>query len=422
MALDPTYLTQVGRSVREIKGAIPIAGAYDMVAYYNSHLTGNGKAMAEKHVKAALGNTLEALKQASPTSYINNQWVPMLVLSETQTYDYTLLFEKAAKTANHQKIEFYHIKDRNHAGLLEDFKTQNSKYLHLIVDFIKKSRVDYNYTSSKGVKLAYKVFGKKGKPLFLLNGGPGFSSHNFQGLAKKISNNRRVILFDQRGTGYSEITQKNTSNITLDLMVDDIENLRKHLGYSKISLMGQSFGGIYAMAYAAKYPDKVDKMILSHSGCMSMDFVGDVGARLNSGIIKEGKELMQKLPSIDNPDLRSMTRSKAISSGYVFNKQNKDIVYQGLAFNSRFYPEVNQLVWQDMRTKNYDVRAQMKSFKKPVLILHGDHDIVNPKHAEHIHSLASNSKLVLLENCVHYGWLDSPEKYFSELFQFLEKV
>ncbi|WP_431130365.1 alpha/beta fold hydrolase, partial [Flagellimonas flava] len=78
-----------------------------------------------------------------------------------------------------------------------------------------------------------------GGPLFVLNGGPGFSSHNLQGLAKKFAEAHQVVLFDQRGTGFSEL---NSETIYMKVMVEDLEAPRNHLGYDQISLFGQSFG------------------------------------------------------------------------------------------------------------------------------------------------------------------------------------
>lgn len=418
LAMDPTYLNAVGRSVRDIRGVIPIAGAYDIEKYYNSHLKHNGKEMADSHVKASLGNTIEALKQASPTSYVKNQWVAMLVISETQTYDYTLILENAAKNAKYDAMQFYHIEDKNHDTLYKELlKDQNSANRKLIVDYIKNNRADYEYLDREDCKLAYKIFGK-GEPLFLLNGGPGFSSHNFQSLAKKLIDKYQVIIFDQRGTGFSEVANVNLETIQMESMVEDLEALRKHLGLKEVSLLGHSFGGIYAMSYAAVYPENIKKMILSHSGGMNLDFLKDVDTRLTSRLNDSDQGLLGNIVNIDNPDLRTMKQFEAMAAGYLYNYEFKEVVYKGLAFNSRFHPKINTLIWRDLRGNDYDLSDAMKTFNKPVLIIQGESDIVNPEVGKYSHSIFPNSKLVFLENCVHYGWLDSPKIYFKEVLDF----
>ena len=421
LAMTPKYLAEVGRSVRDIKGAIPIAGTYDIVSYYNSHLKHNGKNLAEGHVKGVFGETMGQLKEASPTEYINNQWVPMLVISENESYQYTRLLEKAKKEADYAKMEFYHVKDQDHQGLRTDLSNERSRYRPIIINYIKQHRTDYNFIERDNFKLAYKTFGE-GDPLFLLNGGPGFSSHNFEGLAQKIANEsgKKVVLFDQRGTGYSEVDRKDSNSINMALMVEDLEVLRNHLGFSEISLMGQSFGGVYALAYTTKYTDNVKKIILSHSGGMDMEFMSDVDVRLRSRLSSEDRSFIDAATEIEDPDLRYMQRAKHLAPGYLFDTSNRNIVFKGLAFNSRFDPEINRLVWQDLNKIGYDVKTALKDFDKPVLVIHGEDDIVNPKHAKIMHSIFSNSRLVILKKCVHYGWLDAPEAYFREVFKFLD--
>ena len=419
LAVDPSYLTEVGRSVRDIKGAIPIAGAYDMEAYYHSHVEENGQTMADQHVKAVFGETMAQLREASPTVYIQNEWVPMLVVSETDTYDYTLLFEDAAQKVDNKKVEFYHVRDKNHSGLFYDLLAEKSTARDKVVEYIHQHKVDYRYLKKKDVTLAYKVFGK-GQPLFLLNGGPGLPSHHFTPLAQKLAKNYTVILFDQRGTGYSSIDQKNSSTLNLKLMLEDLEDLRAHLGYKEVTLMGHSFGGIYALAYAAAYPEQVDKLILSHSGGMNLDFQKDISARLQSRLNEEERAGLNGLMQESNPELRNILQSKSIAAAYVYDRSLAPGIFKSLAFKARFYPEVNQLIFQDLNTINFDLTDQLKSFDQPVLIIHGDHDIVNPEVAKYTHRVFSNSNLLLLKKCGHYGWIEHPEKYFKAIHDFLD--
>ncbi|MGW9687109.1 alpha/beta hydrolase [Flagellimonas sp. 2504JD1-5] len=419
LSMDPSYLSEVGRSVREVRGAIPIAGAYDIAAYHESHLRYNGKEMAEKHVQAVFGKTEAHFKKASPTTYIENQWVPMLVISESDTYGYTRLLEEAALKSKYDRMKFHHVRNMDHAELLDDLsKSQKSDHRKMIVDYINKNKVDHAFLKKQDVTLAYQLFGE-GEPLFILNGGPGFSSHNFKSLAERFSKNHQTVLFDQRGTGFSKMPEINSETMTLDLMVEDMEDLRKHLGCGQISLFGQSFGGMYAMAYAAKYPENVKCMILSHSGGMTLEFLEDVNQRLNAGLSDADQDLLSDASNIKNVDLRTKQRHKALAPGYLFNKENRNTVFKGLAFRSRFYSNVNGLLWTDLRKMSYDLRDKMKLFTKPVLILHGDNDIVHPKYAEYANSVFSNSTLKILKDCVHYGWLDAEEDYFAAIDTFL---
>ncbi|MEO6579905.1 MAG: alpha/beta hydrolase [Sphingomicrobium sp.] len=130
----------------------------------------------------------------------------------------------------------------------------------------------HTVAAADGLKLWYKVAGKaKGVPLIFLHGGPGEGSQVFQSVGgPQLEKTQRLIYFDQRGSGRSE-RRKDASIYTLDIMVADIEALRRHLGVPRISLLGHSFGTLLALEYAARFPNHVSRMVLA--GAVS-DFPG----------------------------------------------------------------------------------------------------------------------------------------------------
>ncbi len=419
LALDPTYLEEVGRSVRDIRGALPIAGAYDIEAYYKSHLRANGQALADGHVKGAFGQTMEALRGASPTTYAAHAWVPMLTISEQETYDYTRLFEEAAREAANDRIAFHHVRDRDHKSLYAELsKAASSPTRQVMLRFMREHAVKYNYLKRPGLKIAYRVIGS-GKPLFLLNGGPGYASHHFLPLARRLAKDYQVIVFDQRGTGFSELEAGiSQETITIELMLEDLEALRDHLGFEAIHLMGHSFGGMYASLYASRYPDRVASMILSHSGGLNMDFTKGFNGGMQARLSPEAQRTLREIPYPPEGEMQQMQRARAIAPAYVSDMQYADEVYRGLAFRGRFTPLVNQLVFRDLRRTEYDLRSVLSDFPAPVLLLHGSKDIVNPALAERDARIFPKANLVML-NSGHYGWIEQPQAYFKAIRDFL---
>jgi len=118
LATDPKYLKAHGIDSTAIRGALPVSGAYDMEAYYKTHLEANGEKMAREHVLAVFGEKEGALRDASPTTHMKETQVPMLVLSESDTSGYTALFEKAAQKAGLDRIPFRNFPKRTHRTML----------------------------------------------------------------------------------------------------------------------------------------------------------------------------------------------------------------------------------------------------------------------------------------------------------------
>lgn len=114
-----------------------------------------------------------------------------------------------------------------------------------------------------GLKLWYRVAGpQRGVPVIYLHGGPAEGS---QGLAHTagplLEHKLRMIYFDQRGAGHSD-RPDDASRYTMELVIQDIERLRRQLGVERLALLGHSYGSILAMEYASRFPEHVTRMLL----------------------------------------------------------------------------------------------------------------------------------------------------------------
>lgn len=116
-----------------------------------------------------------------------------------------------------------------------------------------------------GVRLWYRVAGHSSDdtpPVVFLHGGPGQGSVHFAALAGPAVERRlRMVYLDQRGSGLSEHPASRA--YSMELLVEDLEGLRKTLGVPKIALIGHSFGGTLALEYAAKYPEHVAALVFA---------------------------------------------------------------------------------------------------------------------------------------------------------------
>ena len=117
------------------------------------------------------------------------------------------------------------------------------------------------YVVSEDVNIYYRDYGK-GTPIVLLTGGPGQSSNALLPIAERLKDRYRMILVDQRGTGKSNLEIIDSTTITLEKYVEDINNVRNYLKIEDWVVMGHSWGGGLAMALTAKYPEHTSKLIL----------------------------------------------------------------------------------------------------------------------------------------------------------------
>jgi proline iminopeptidase len=95
---------------------------------------------------------------------------------------------------------------------------------------------------------------------FLVHGGPGVDHSGYKVTCAPLASSMQLIYFNHRGHGRSKRCDPN--KYTLDENVDDMEALRRHLGLGTIVNIGASYGGMAAMAHAARYPSSVCCLVL----------------------------------------------------------------------------------------------------------------------------------------------------------------
>src|SRR5260370_18914872 len=113
------------------------------------------------------------------------------------------------------------------------------------------------FAEVNGVRLHYLIAGK-GDPVVLLHG-YAETSHMWLPLIAKLSDKHTVIAADLRGFGQSSAP---LDGYTKAAMAQDIHALVKSLEYDRIQLDGHDIGLLVAYAYAAQYPNQVDRLVL----------------------------------------------------------------------------------------------------------------------------------------------------------------
>ncbi|MEX0287528.1 MAG: alpha/beta hydrolase [Flavobacteriaceae bacterium] len=141
LGMDARYLQAHGLSPDNIKGLLPISGAYDIPDYYNvffTHENASSRAFAQTHVKDVFGEE-ENFVAASPVTYIDELKLPMLLVSDNALDNYTKLFEKKLKEIGYDDFEVYYEKALNHGELWRAMSTaENNEVRSRMIKFIRK--------------------------------------------------------------------------------------------------------------------------------------------------------------------------------------------------------------------------------------------------------------------------------------------
>lgn len=254
--------------------------------------------------------------------------------------------------------------------------------------------------------------------LFMLHGGPGGDHLRFKQHSLELQDVAQLVFIDHRGCGRSKKTKQ--KDYTLENNIEDIEALRKHLGLEKISILGGSYGGMVAQGYAIRYPQHIDKLILSATApsyrCIEE---AKINVRKNGTVkqIKACEDLWNGTFKNHNHVTKFFGLMETMYSTKA-NKQKKSAYSKSKTIWS--HEALNEGFSGFLR--KFDFIPQLKKIKCPTLILGGDKDwICSPNQSRTLAKHIKKSQLKIFKNCGHAVAVDAHKEYIKMIKKFLIK-
>jgi proline iminopeptidase len=275
-----------------------------------------------------------------------------------------------------------------------------------------------------GTKLFVKTMGS-GEPIVMVHGGPGFNYLYFLPQFKELAKHYKLIFYDQRVCGKSS-EDLDSSSITIENFVNDLEGIRRLFGLKKMILFGHSWGGFLAMKYAIKYPKNLKSLILSNptpaNSRLRDQTYTQIGPRTTQKDIAEKKEITSTKKFVDKDPETMVKYFKNLFGPAFYNRKYID------SLNLKFPPDYKKrnnllnYLFKDPSFIKYDLTKELYKIKCPTLIVTGDYDIMVPESNQIIHRTIVNSKLVILKHCGHFPFVEDKKEYFAVLENFLASI
>ena len=281
-------------------------------------------------------------------------------------------------------------------------------------------------TMDDGAKLWVKVLGDDpGKPLLIAHhGAPGVSSHlEPEGSFGFLADRYRVLVFDARGSGVSDLKEPYTHA----RWAEDVDQLRRWAGADKFVLAGGSYGTFISLEYALRYPEHLDAVILrgaSAEGPSTIQHGLEAALKAVHGD-DERQTRMWMGQARDDEDLRLGFEKFA---GVFAPPADKmlPVAERATPPAHRFPPIFHAATHDWAFSKNlpaYDVRERLASIHVPTLVTVGRYDQVTvPAGAELIAQRIPGATLVVFEHSGHSVPADEPAKFQATVNGFLDPI
>ena len=258
-----------------------------------------------------------------------------------------------------------------------------------------------------------------GDPVIIIHGGPGLNHSYFIPFLQGLEKTKRVIYYDQRACGRSKTPS--ADSISIKFLVDDIEAIRNELKVEKLNILAHSWGAVLAAHYASRYPDHVKSIIFSNPAMLNRDFDQDAAALV--------KEKTTKTDSIDRANifgsgtldpkkydelLRISFRTSA------FDRANVSKINLNLPAN---FLEANRALFNALMKDpdfNSDMYKVLPSFNFPVLIIHGQSDVIPLRSIERLEKELPNDRLLVFKKSGHFPFVEETDAYNEAILKFLK--
>lgn len=268
------------------------------------------------------------------------------------------------------------------------------------------------------------------RTIIVIHGGPGQDYRYLLPLIS-LSDEFRVVFYDQRGTGLSP--RVDACELTLQSSIEDLDRIVKYYcPDEKVNILGHSWGAMLGSAYLAKHPDKVHKIILAEPGFLTSEMAEKFMERTNGfaidltfdNLLLLGKIVMRAL-HLRGPD------DQAIKDYIFLNLVTAPVKNHPMSgyFCGEKYDSTQMKFWrlsmvasQAIQQSGMDADGKMvidlvsgvEQYQETVLFISGAcNKFIGPDYQKEHLKYFPKHKMEVIENAGHNMFLDQPEEFFE---------
>ena len=257
------------------------------------------------------------------------------------------------------------------------------------------------------INIYYEIHGDGHRVLLMITGLGANINWYTDEYIEEFTKHFKLIILDNRGTGRTDITDKEFSIKTL---AEDAVGLMDALEIDKFLLMGTSMGGMISQELILNFPEKVEKLVLCSTSC---------GMRRGVPPPPQVLELMRTNREGMSPEFIAKA-SLPLLYTRDFIKNNRDFIktFVQQLIIAPITPEMFER--QMVAVSKFDSFKRLKTINTPTLVIHGKKDILlPPKNANILVENIPGAKLTLFDDAAHIIFQPEPEKVLGTIIDFL---
>jgi pimeloyl-ACP methyl ester carboxylesterase len=263
------------------------------------------------------------------------------------------------------------------------------------------------------MRFHYLDWGGNGHPIVFLHGG-GLNAHTWDVVALMLRDRYRCIALDQRGHGDSEWSP--AIDYGVETQVRDVEGFVESLKLEQPILVGQSMGGLNAMAYAVRHSERLKGLV-----------VVDVGPEIDAAGAQRIREFAST-PELESPEA-------FLERAVKFNPlRNPAVLRRSLFYNLRQLPSgkfalkhdqrrASEEAWRISTAQRERLSREVTRISCPTLIVRGAlSDVLSDQAAENFARSLPHARWVQVEKAGHNVQGDNPRGLLDAILPFFNEI
>jgi pimeloyl-ACP methyl ester carboxylesterase len=254
------------------------------------------------------------------------------------------------------------------------------------------------------IQMGYRIYGN-GYPLVMIMGYGNTLRLWEPVLIRSLSSYYKLIIFDNRGMGNTEVGQRPFS---IEQFADDTAGLMDALDIRQAHVLGWSMGALIAEEVALRHTGKVNKLILYAAHC-------------NANLFPPPPEVIQKLTDMSGSPKEKGIRFISTLFPPDWLRSNQERIKE------IFYRPLGSIPPETMNKQSMAIGKwkgccdHLGEINNPALVIAGSDDrLVPPQNAQYLAGKIPNAQLVLYENGGHGLMFQHPEKFSEKVIDFLK--
>ncbi len=255
-----------------------------------------------------------------------------------------------------------------------------------------------------GVQLYYEQHGSG--PELVLIGGISADTRIWAFVADRLAAQYHVTLFDNRGSGQSEMPP---GPYTLRMLAQDTHLLLQQLGIAKATVVGHSMGGAIVQQLCLDAPEVVHAAVICASAAR-MPYLSAVHIEATIALQEAGVAM---------PLVYNTTYPWIFGEPFLRNAEQMALIRHIVREDGRLQT-IAALRAQLHACATADLRPFLPRITTPTLIIGGQHDLLAPLAcAKELHQLIPHSRLLIAADCGHTMQLEYPTRFCEAIQQFV---